>query len=359
LASVGFNLRVVALQPTSYLRASAVIDNKYLVKAFASNPKKSIEKATEHCGIALWKSLGFYDTNINRGVADLIKHESTFRDKFADVSLKGAEIADKVTWGYLWKACEYEVKDKQKNLKVGSKEFYSAVADRLRDVIYATQVVDSTMTRSQMMRGTGMYDKMLTSFASEPTLAYNMLQDAYMDWKLTERQTGSKQRAFKKHGNKLTRVFIAYTVTNLLSAFVELGFDIFRDEEEEMSEEDIIALYLKNFASNMSILNKIPYAREAVSMLQGYSSSRTDTQWLQYATYAVTGLAKNLQGEGNVYTTFKNLLRAISYGSGLPLYNVWRDSTALMNKADALTVEELEEMFNETIGEIYPSLKSK
>jgi hypothetical protein len=205
-----------------------------------------------------------------------------------------------------------------------------------------------------------MYDKMLTSFASEPTLSYNMLQDAYMDWKLTERQTGSKQKAFKKHGKKLARTFTAYTVTNMLCALVEMGFDAFRDDDDdELTEEEILALYLKNFASDMSILNKIPYVRDAVSMLQGYSSSRTDTQWLQYATYAVNGLAKNLQGEGNPYTTFKNLLRAISYGSGIPLYNVWRDSTALLNKAEALTVEELEEMFNETIGEIYPSLKSK
>ena len=369
LASVGFNIRVIALQPTSYLRASAVIDPKYLSQAFAhklkydvevvDGKKKKVLVAEKYCGIALWKSLGFYDTNINKGVAELIKHEQTTRDKIADVSLKGAEIADKVTWGYLWNACELEVRDKQKNLKVGSEEYYTAVADRLREVIYSTQVVDSTMTRSQMMRGTGMYDKILTSFASEPTVAYNMLQDAYMEWKFTERQTGSKQKAFKKHGKKLARVLTAYTVTNLLSSLVEAGFDIFRDDEDEMTAEELIALYLKNFASNMSILNKIPYAREAVSMLQGYSSSRTDTQWLQYATYAVTGLAKNLQGEGNPYTTFKNLLRAVSYGSGVPLYNVWRDSTALLDKVDALTVEDIEEMFNETIGEIYPSLKSK
>ena len=356
LASVGFNMRVVALQPTSYLRASAVIDNKYLTKAFLHKPK--MDKAQEHCGIALWKSFGFYDINVQNNVTDLIKHNQTFRDKVVDASMKGAEIADKVTWGYLWNACELEARDKQKNLKVGSKEFYEAVAKRLREVIYSTQVVDSTMTRSHMMRSTDRWDKMATAFMSEPTLSYNMLQDAYMDWKITERQTGSAQKAFKANGKKMARVFTAYTVTNMICALVEAGFDVYRDEEE-MTPEEFIELYLKNLASNMSIISKIPYAKEVVSMLQGYSSSRTDTQWMQYFTSTITGIGKLLEGKGNAYTTAKNAMRALSYVSGIPFYNVWRDSTALLDETEVLTAEDLEEMFNETIGEIFPSLKSK
>ena len=357
LASVGFNMRVVALQPTSYVRASALIAPKYLTRAFAHKPK--MQMAQKYCGIALWKSLGFYDINVQNSVTDLIKHNQTARDKVVEASMKGAEMADKVTWGYLWNACELEVRDKRKDLKVGSDEFYSAVANRLREVIYATQVVDSTMTRSHMMRSKDGWDKMATAFMSEPTLAYNMLQDCYMDWKLTERQTGSKQKAFSKSGKKMARVFTAYAVTNMLSALVESGFDIFRDDEDEVTPEEFIELYLKNFASNMSILNKIPYAKEVTSLMQGYSSSRTDTQWMQYLTYTATGVGKLLEGEGNAYTTAKNAMRAFSYATGLPLYNVWRDSTALLDETEVLTAEELEEMFNETIAEIFPSLKAE
>lgn len=357
LASVGFNMRVVALQPTSYVRASAVIDNKYLAKAFIHKPK--ISMAEKHCGIALWKSLGFYDINIQNSVTDMIKGNQTVKDKIVDASMKGAEIADKVTWGYLWNACELEVRDKRKDLRVGSEEFYEAIGKRLREVIYSTQVVDSTMTRSHMMRSKDGKDKMLTAFMSEPTLAYNMLQDCYFDWKLTERQTGSKQTAFKKHGKKMARVITAYTVTNMICALVESGFDIFRDDDDEMTPEDFIKLYLKNFASDMSILNKIPYAKEVVSMLQGYSSSRTDTQWMQYMTYTITGIGKLIAGEGNVYTTAKNAMRGFSQMTGLPLYNAWRDVTALLDKTELLSAEELEEIFNDTIGSIFPSLKSK
>ena len=357
LASVGFNMRVVALQPTSYVRATALIDPKYLTKAFIHKPKTNM--AQKHCGIALWKSLGFYDINVQNNVTDLIKHNQTARDKVVEASMKGAEIADKLTWGYLWNACELEVRDKQKNLKVGSDEFYSAVANRLREVIYTTQVVDSTMTRSHMMRSRDGWDKMATAFMSEPTLSYNMLQDCYMEWKLTERETGSKTKAFKKHGKKMARTITAYTVTNLVCALVESGFDILRDDEDDLTPEEFIELYMKNFLSNMNILNTIPYVKEIVSMLQGFSSSRTDTQWMQYLTYTITGIGKLLEGEGNAYTTAKNALRAFSYATGLPFYNVWRDSTAVLDETELLTSEELEEMFNDTIGDIFPSLKEE
>lgn len=356
IAAVGANIRVVALQPTAYLRASAVIDPKYMAKAFMHKAK--VDKAEKYCGIALWKSLGYYDVNIQRGVADRIKHVETAKDKITDFSMKGAEVADKVTWGYLWNACELEVRDKRKDLKVGSKEFYDEVGRKLREVIYATQVVDSTMTRSHMMRSSAQWDKMMTAFMSEPTVAYNMLQDAYMGWKLTERQTGSKQTAFKKHGKKMARTITAYTVTNMLAALVEAGFDLFRDDEE-MTEEAFIEAYLDNFKSDMNLINKIPYAKEVMSLLDGYSSSRTDTQWLQYLVKTWEGIQKHMEGKGNVYTTAKNAMRAISYGTGLPLYNAWRDLAATMDKTGILSFEELDEIFNDTIGGIFPSLKSK
>lgn len=369
IASVGFNMRVVALQPTSYVRASAVIDPKYLAKAFGhklkyeeevvNGKRKKVLVAEKHCGIALWKSLGFYDINVQNGVSDIIKHNQTTKDKIVDASMKGAEMADKVTWGYLWNACELEVRDKRKDLKVGSKEFYDAVAKRLREVIYSTQVVDSTMTRSHMMRSKDGKDKMLTAFASEPTLSYNMLQDCYYDIKLTQRETGSLKTALSKNGKKMARVFTAYAVTNMLCALVEAGFDAFRDDEEELTAEEFMKLYWKNLASDMSILNKIPYAKELMSMLQGYSSSRTDTQWMQYMVNTLKGFGKLLEGEGNAYTTAKNAMRAFSQASGLPFYNAYRDFMALLDKVDILTTEEVEEMFNETVGEMFPSQKTK
>lgn len=337
IAAVGLNLRVVLLQPTSYARAGAVIDNKYLLKALSHKPK--VNKAEEHCGIALWKSMGYYDTNIQRGVEEQIKHADTWKDKATEWSMKGAEVADKLTWGYLWNACELEIRDTRKDLKVGSKEFYEAISKRLREVIYATQVVDSTMTRSQMMRSTDWRDKMLTSFASEPTLSYNMLQDAYMEYSLDARQMG-KSKAIKKNASRIARVISAYTITNAVAALVESAFDAIReDDDEEMDMIAFMKLYLKNFAFDMSIGNKIPYVKELYSLMQGYSSSRLDTQWAQYLYSAINAKKPSKR--------IKDSIRLISQLSGIPFYNVYRDTMAALNKLDLFTEEDLNEMFGD------------
>ena len=357
IAAVGANLRVVALQPTSYLRASAVIDTKYLLKASAyikvepigmvKKLKKSIANAEKYCGMALWKSMGYYDTNIQKGLEAQIKHANTWKDKATEWSMKGAEIADKVTWGCLWTACELEIRDTRTDLKVGSKEFYEAIGKRLREVIYATQVVDSTMTRSQMMRSSNDYDKMLTAFASEPTLSYNMLQDAFMQYKLDARQMGKKE-ARVKNAKRIGRILYAYTMTNAIAALVESAFDALReDDDEEMDMIAFLKMYFKNFALDMSIGNKIPYVKEMYSLLQGFSSSRTDTQWMEELTRSLTTWYKIFNGKSHPSTAIKYSIKTISTFTGLPFYNVYRDLMATLNKLDLFTEEDLNEMFGD------------
>jgi hypothetical protein len=343
IASVAFNLKVAALQPTSYLRAGVVIDPKYLTKA--ANPKNvkyGIEQAKKYCGMAYWKSLGFYDTNIQRGVAELIKHDKSTKDKITDASMKGAEKMDEMTWGCLWNACEMMMKDTRHDLKVGTDEFYKEVGKKLREVIYATQVVDSTMTRSQMMRSPDGFDKILTNFASEPTLSYNMLMDVFFDWRMEARRT-NKANAFAKYKGKMLRVATAYTATNLVTALLETAFQAYRDDDEE--EEDLaeyVATFIENFGSNMGITTKIPYVKDLISILQGFTSKRTDTQWMQNFVYAFKEWMKIFDGKGNVYKAVYRTTDIVSQLSGIPISNAMR---------------ELASAWNNTIGLAYPSLK--
>ncbi len=343
LASVALNLRVALLQPTAYLKAGAVMKNKYLTKALMHKPK--INRAEKYCGMALWKSLGYYDTDISKGLTEKIKHSETLKDKAIEVSMKGAEWGDKLTFGYLWNACELEIRDTRKDLKVGSDEFNNAIGKRLREVIYATQVVDSTMTRSQIMRSGNMYEKMLTAFSSEPTLAYNMLQDVWVQGSLEKRANG---KVSKETAKKTVKVLTAYTVTNIVAALVESGFDALRDDDdEEMDVAKFMQYYLANFGQDMSIMAKIPYLKEIVSVAQGFTSSRSDTQWMESFSNSIKGVWKLSQGEGNPNSVFKNILRTISYFSGLPFYNAYRDFMATLNKLEILTAEDLEELFGD------------
>jgi hypothetical protein len=343
VASVAANIRVMLLQPTAFYKASAILDNKYLMKASAyikGNPftmvkrfKKAIADAEKYCGIIQWKALGYYDTDVSKGVAEKIKHANSFQDKIVEISMKGAEFFDKLTFGTLWVACDFEIRETRKELKVGSPEFHNAVAERLREVVYATQVVDSTMTRSDMMRSPDRTDKMYTTFASEPTIAYNMLLDVVTEYQ-RDKQTMDKDKAKKKNSKKMRKVIIAYTVTNLMAALVESGFDIFRDDDEEKDITEFLKLYLKNFLLDMSIGNKLPYIKEAYSILQGYSSSRMDTQWMVNAYYTAASVIKHFEGDGDWEKTIKYLIKSSSDLTGIPFFNVYRDAMAFLNKLD-------------------------
>ena len=338
-AAVGANLRVAILQPTAYIRASVVIDPKYLSKAMFKKPQ--IEKAKETCGIALWKSMGFYDTNISKGVAEQIKHDDSWYDRTKEYSMKLAEIGDSMTWGYLYNACEAEVSEKQPGLTGKAKE--EAIAKRLREVIYATQVVDSTMTRTQMMRNRSTLNQMLTSFMSEPMVSYNVLHDCYVQYEADKRRTGSKATALKRNGKKIRRAMLTYTLTTFASALAGALPDTLRDDEEE---EDFATRFMENAVENAmsDALGMIPLLKDVFSVMQGYSATRMDQQYIASAWSAWKNIVKAVENGEVTYKTVYSVMRAISQITGVPLSNLMRDGVAI---------------WNNTIGENYDSVKAK
>lgn len=95
-------------------------------------------------------------------------------------------------------------------------------------------------------------------------------------------------------------------------------------------------LYFKNFAFDVSIGNKLPYIKEMYSLLQGYSSSRMDTQWLMSVCYTIKDIAKIIEGEGSWKKFSKDFAKGMSYMSGLPFYNIYRDAMAFLEKLGIL-----------------------
>ena len=109
VAAVAANLRVALLQPTAYVRAVGVMSPKYLAKAFTEG-KSAYKEAEANSGIALWKHMGFYDTNIGMNIRDQIKNAGTWKDSTVEFLMKGTEWGDRLTWGRLWNACKAEVR---------------------------------------------------------------------------------------------------------------------------------------------------------------------------------------------------------------------------------------------------------
>jgi hypothetical protein len=335
VAAVGGNLRVAALQPTSYVRALAVLDPKYLLKGDnLFKIKQGIREAQQYSGTAVWKDLGFYDMNINANMRDLIKHTDGALEKIREASMIGAELGDKTTWGRLWNATKAEVKAKT---GLSGETLMKATAERFDDVIYQTQVMDSTMTRSHMMRQKSPYAGMVTSFMSEPTLSYNLVLNAVTQW-----QNARRSGEGTKEASKLAaRAFAVYAISQIAASLVESIFDALRDDDDyeslwEKWKQSEFGLD-GNLVQDLVLHNKLPYVRDVVSIVQGFTNKRMDTEWVEYLTRAYSAVKKALEEDENgerkgfTWGTAYTVMRALSTITGLPVSNTARDAIALWN----------------------------
>lgn len=358
VAAVAANLRVALLQPTAYVRAVGVMSPKYLAKGFSA--KSGYKEAEAHSGIALWKQMGFYDTNIGRNVRDQIKNSAGVKDWIVEKAMLGAEWGDRLTWGFLWNACKAEVRDKQ---KLTGDALLKATAERFREVVYSTQVVDSTMTRSQAMRATGVYGAVSTAFMSEPTMSYNLLLKAYTDYTAELRATGDKKEAWRNASGKIARALAAYLVSAAVSGLFESIVDACRDDDEyatwwEKYLGTLIGAKYKdgkfsgvnplksNLFMDVDILSKLPILKDFVSLASGYSNGRMDTEWIKnlidaYRIWDETikldigkldkPTSVTYNGNMTLYGKIYKTLKAVSQIAGLPANNTARDVIMLWN----------------------------
>ena len=329
VASVGANLRVAALQPTSYVRALAVLDPKYLL--IGDNPariRQGMKEAMQYSGTAVWKDLGFFDINVNRNLRDMIKHKDGAVEKARELSMWGAEMGDKVTWGRIWNACKAETKAKT---GLSGEELLKATAERFDDVIYQTQVMDSTMTRSHLMRQKGAFASMMTSFMSEPTLSYNLLLDAVMNLN-NARRSG---KGLKAASGLAARAFITYAISQIAASVVESLFSALRDDDDY---EDFWEKWKQaefgwdgNLMQDLFLHNKLPYVRDVVSVLEGWTNKRMDTEWVEDLKRAYTAISRDIENGEFRWGTAYTAMNALSTMTGLPISNAARDGIALWN----------------------------
>lgn len=336
-AAVGFNIQTALLQPISYWRATYKMPTKYLLVGLTKLP--SIQKCQNNVALARWKSMGFFETDVSRGVASMIKHDETVVDKVIDASMKMAEWGDTITWGFLYNACEAEIRNTT-NLVPNSNEFNDAVALRMRDIIYSTQVVDSTLTRSTFMRDPGLFAKTTTAFLSEPTLAVNVALDAYSRFAEDSRQYGFNE-AFKRNGKTFAKAFEAVLITSIVESLLRAAIGKVREPEDDEAYIDSV---LSHFREELNPLGKLPIFKDLVSVFQGYSVSRMDEAAFQSVYYAYKAFFKMLD-EGADYKSIYRIAQAFSQLSGMPISAIMREGETMVN------------LWNMIVGNQYPSTK--
>ena len=338
-ASVGANLRVAIQQPVSIVRAADMISPKYLMMAFAKG-KNDFEKIYEYAPIAQWKEWGHYDMNIARGLEERIRGQSIL-GKLSDYSMAMASWGDKFTWGRIWKAAEMETRDKYPELK--GERFDKKVGERFSEIINRTQVVDSMLHRSQIMREKTIYKQMTTSFMGEPIKTYNMMRSHIVE--LMKDNT-------KENRNKVVRSFVTLTFNAVAVAAAAAVVDALRDDDDdetwaekwleafrgdyekaESGGEKVMAFLSSNVGQNTNPFTYIPYLKDVFSLLQGFTVQRTDVGWVSDIIKSGNLLMQYIKGE-STYTfaaVLANTAASLSKATGLPIASAKRDIEAIKN----------------------------
>ena len=361
MAQIAFNFRVVVQQPLAITRAALLVDYGSVVKGMKLKPsaiKQNIEEMRKHSGIAAWKSLGFYDVNISRGLTETIKHSSDWKQKIGEIGMWSAEQADIITWAGIWSASKEEVKKKQK-LTPNSDGFYEAVTKLFEDVIYKTQVVDSILTKNEYLRSKGLFARLTSSFMSEPTTTASMLIDTVDKYNADLKKGLTRQQAWEKNKHIIVRTMYVYGVSAVILAAVQAVADAIRDDDDY---ETFIEKWLEAFGGNLvdevMPFNKLPLlsdfydlAKELISLFgvdtYGNPPQSVFMQWYDSLIKGVEILYDRISGEDTSYTWYGGvykLLQAASGMTGLPMASATRE---------AITV------WNNIVGAMAPSLKVK
>ena len=363
VAQVSTNLSVAIQQISSIVRAGQVINYKTILRARKLKPevvKRNISEMEKYSGIAVWKSMGFYDINVSRNLSDLIKHNASFQEKVNEKGLAGAEWADKVTWAAIWCSCKEEVL--LRGTKYEDPGFFDAVTKLFDEVIYRTQVVDSILTKNEYMRDPSFIPRFTSSFMNESVTIASMVMSTMDKYQMDLQKGLSKQEAWQRNKKAIGVTVGIYSVGAILNAAFRAVMGAFRDDDEyETYGEKYWEAFKGNLVDELMPFNKIPIASDAYEIVKELVGVVTDYFW-DYEIYGnapetITGqltdkgvkaveiLCQKLSGEDTGYTWYaliRNLLQVASGLSGLPMANF---------------VREVVTFWNNTAGSLAPSLK--
>ena len=346
-AAVGANLRVVIQQPTAYFRAAVVLDPENMVKGLGNGVTKGNgwDKARKWAPIAGIKDTSGFDQGSRYTIArEVYGTDGSFMEWLSDKSMSLAGKADAMTWGKIWNACEWQVAANT-SLEVGSDAYYQQVAEVFTDVIDQTQVVDGIMQRTQIMRDSDALTRQATSFMGEPLKSLNILMRSYDAWVY---ETNPKKRS--KALKQLKRAVGALLVTDVVNALAQSIVDGLRDDKDKKYWERVLEAFtgitgeekdfgeaVKNITlqgnvkGNITLVGRIPYAKDIISILQGYTVDRMDAGAVDDIVRATKSMISSANGQGKKTAAYnvKQFLTVVSKIFGVSVANLGRDTWAI------------------------------
>lgn len=348
-AAVTGKIRVVLQQPTAIARAAQEISPVYLAQGLKLGNKADIAEMEQHSALAWWKNNGSgMDIGVGRSADQVLWGDTskaqTAMDKIeTSGGLIDANRADAVTWAAMWRAVKRETQRIHPELQVGSEAYFRTVAERFDSIMDRTQVVDSVMHRSQIMRSQNGMVKELTAFKAEPIKSYNMLARAAM-----ELGRNPKSRAAQA---AVTRSVLVFAANAALTALAEALFDVFkhRDDDDRLMEylldtkkgflKEYTDEFMGSWLDNMNVIDLIPFATQAKDvLLNNDAPEMMSFDGLVSLRKAALTFNDHFVGENKQKTTtygaIAPVLKAASQITGLPIAGIMANTEMLAKIAD-------------------------
>jgi hypothetical protein len=319
-SAVFASLSVVVQQPSAIARATALVDTKYFAGVPSGKHSETWAEVKKYAPVAVIKEMGYFDTGMGQSTVEWLKGEKTWKDKIDDIASKAPALADELAWCSIWNAVKRETLNTHKDLKYNSEEFLKAVGERFTEVVTKTQVYDSVLSRSANMRSKDTGMKMATAFMGEPTTSLNMLENA-----LTQGKRGNKRYARKAVGS----VVASMILNSILVSFVYAGRD---DDEDKTYAEKYIGTLTEELIDSFNPLTLMPFAKDIVSIAQGYDVERSDMAVIT----DIINAWNNLENDNrSVYRKVEDFAGAIASLFGLPVKNIMRDARGMYNTVNS------------------------
>lgn len=327
--AVVLSASVAVQQPSSIARAMAHINPKFFVGA-PKNPRNSYKELLKYSGTANVKEMGKFDVGMGQSAKQWMLDELSSGSKLKDAAGKADELMgkapemmDQLTWAALWETVKREQQAKNPMMDPASEEFLKLCGKRFDEVVDLTQVYDSVLSRSKLMRSNDGLAQMVTSFMAEPTLTTNMLMDAIINFK-ENKSTRNHVTVKRAAAVYMTNVFLNALLQSLVTAARD-------DDEEKTYVEKYLAEFTENFTDDLTPLGNIPIVKDVISIFDGYDVERADM-----ALVSDLADAWKIVKDENKSVQDKLLASGKAVGAlfGIPVKNAIREVQTVINLAN-------------------------
>ncbi len=344
-AATALSLSVAIQQPSSIMRAMAVIEMKYFGKLDEGLNVKGVydawEELKEYCPVAYIKEMGNMETGVGRSAAEHLQKRGFGKAKIKDI-LKdknyrkqlGAKIddiigflpqfMDQITWVKIWKAAQNKAQALNPNLS--AHEIKMTAAKIFNETIEKTQVYDSPISRTGMMRKKGTAMKEITAYTAEPMATINMAYIAALN--VVRGKPGAKRQL----GHTMGAILGSTVLNAILKSIITAMRD---DDEDETMIEKYIEHFVGNFMSDALLFNNLPIVRDVISLCSGYDVGRMNMATVGFLIDSIEAMTKD-------GITFEEVLDAVFSVTGLfgvPLKNAKREVSGIVNTVNTIAEE--------------------